>query len=72
MGDIIFAWMFTVILFCILPSAQISRLETVITVGYLFVVGLYIYAVIERRVKRNRRRKLRHKKRINGKERMIA
>lgn len=66
MRDVIFAWIFTVVLWCALPSAQVSRMETVIALSYFFVVGLYIYAVIERKVKRNRKQKMRHVRRKKG------
>lgn len=72
MRDVMFAWIFTVVVWCVLPYAQISRLETVIAVTYFFIVGLYIYAVIERNVRRNRRRKLRRKTRIKEEERRVA
>ena len=72
MRDIIFAWIFAVTLWCILPYAQISRLETAIAFSYFFVVGLYLYAVIERKFYRNRRRKYKSKKRNEYKERRSA
>lgn len=72
MRDIIFAWLFTAVLWCVLPYAQITRLETIIAVSYFFIVGLYIYAVIERKVKRNRARKRAYKNRKIKQEKKIA
>lgn len=72
MRDVIFAWIFTVVLWCALPSAQVSRMETVIALSYFFVVGLYIYAVIERRVNRTCRKKMRRGYRNKEQKRRVA
>lgn len=57
MSDWIFAWIFAIAVYCILPESVLTKTETVAVVCFFVFTGLYIWDVIEKAVRKYRKKK---------------
>lgn len=46
MSDWLFAWIFAIVFYCILPDAVLTKMETVTAICFFFHTGLYLWYLI--------------------------
>ena len=46
MSDWLFAWIFAIVFYCILPDTVLTKMETVTAIFFFYYTGLYIWYLI--------------------------
>lgn len=58
MGDWIFAWIFALVIYYVLPDAVLTKTETVTMIGFFVFTGLYVWHLIEKCARRYRKKRM--------------
>lgn len=66
MSDWLFAWIFVIVLYCILPDVVLTKMETVTAICFFFHTGLYLWYLIMDAFKSHKKMERKQNKKMKG------